>query len=169
MIAFFWLLFGSIDGAVELVHWRNKIHAKKRKIGFSRNFCSAIYTYSTVFIFWFKYNFANYPLNINLESINTFIQPLLQYNLVKRKFYICTSFLPAVEIQLLLQQRPLNQSSSKEEVCLVARKSPLFLTQYLRNILVGWDICTCITRARNYPLILTGIDIWFAIIHWSSF
>ena len=46
---FFLLLFGSIDGAVELASSRNKVHAKKRKMGFSRNFCSAIYTYSTVF------------------------------------------------------------------------------------------------------------------------
>ena len=45
---FFLLLFNSIGGAVELSRSRNKVHAKKRKISFSRNFCSAIYTYSTV-------------------------------------------------------------------------------------------------------------------------
>ena len=48
MFAFLRLLFGSIDGAEEHAHTRNKVHAKSRKIGFSRNFCSAIYTYSTV-------------------------------------------------------------------------------------------------------------------------
>ena len=48
MFAFLRLLFGSIDGAEEHAHTRNKVHAKNRKIGFSRNFCSAIYTYSTV-------------------------------------------------------------------------------------------------------------------------
>ena len=45
---FFLLLFVSIGGAVELARSRNKVHAKNRKISFSRNFCSAIYTYSTV-------------------------------------------------------------------------------------------------------------------------
>ena len=49
MFAFLRLLFGSIDGAEEHAHTRNKVHAKNRKIGFSRNFCSAIYTYSTVY------------------------------------------------------------------------------------------------------------------------
>ena len=34
--------------SLELAHTRTKVHAKKRKIGYSRNFCSAIYTYSTV-------------------------------------------------------------------------------------------------------------------------
>ena len=48
----FSLLFVSIGGAVELARSRNnKVHAKKRKISFSRNFCSAIYTYSTVYIY----------------------------------------------------------------------------------------------------------------------
>ena len=50
MFAFLRLLFGSIDGAEEHAHTRNKVHAKNRKIGFSRNFCSAIYTYSTVYV-----------------------------------------------------------------------------------------------------------------------
>ena len=45
---FFLLLFGSTDGAVELARLRNKLHATNRKIGLSRNICSAIYTYSTV-------------------------------------------------------------------------------------------------------------------------
>ena len=45
---FFLLLFDSIGGAVELARSRNKVHTKIRKISFSRNFCSAIYTYSTV-------------------------------------------------------------------------------------------------------------------------
>ena len=38
----------------------NKVHAKNRKISFSRNFCSAIYTYSTVFPVLFA-NFDNIP------------------------------------------------------------------------------------------------------------
>ena len=46
---FFLLLFESIGGAVELARSRNKVHAKNRKISFSGNFCSAIYTYTTVF------------------------------------------------------------------------------------------------------------------------
>ena len=44
----FLLLFVSIGGAVELARSRNKVHGKKRKISISRNFCSVIYTYSTV-------------------------------------------------------------------------------------------------------------------------
>ena len=48
MFAFFELLFSSIDGAVEHAHSRNKVYTKNLKIGFSRNFCNAIYTYSTV-------------------------------------------------------------------------------------------------------------------------
>ena len=47
---FFLLLFDSIGGAVELARSQNKVHAKNRKISFSRIFCSAIYTYSTVYI-----------------------------------------------------------------------------------------------------------------------
>ena len=44
----FLLLFDSIGGVLELARSRNKVHAKKRKISFSRNLCSAICTYSTV-------------------------------------------------------------------------------------------------------------------------
>ena len=55
MFVFLRLLFGSIDGAEEHAHTRNKVHAKNRKIGFSRNFCSAIYTYSTVYIYIYIY------------------------------------------------------------------------------------------------------------------
>ena len=54
MFAFLRLLFGSIDGAEEHAHTRNKVHAKNRKIGFSRIFCSAIYTYSTVYRYLFE-------------------------------------------------------------------------------------------------------------------
>ena len=50
----FLLLFVSIGGAVELARSRNKVHAKNRKISFSRNFCSAIYTYSTVCVLAFR-------------------------------------------------------------------------------------------------------------------
>ena len=50
MFAFLLLLFGLIDGDVKLAYSRNKVHAKKRKIGFSPNFCSTIYTYSTVYM-----------------------------------------------------------------------------------------------------------------------
>ena len=76
MFAFLRLLFGSIDGAEEHAHTRNKVHAKNRKIGFSRNFCSAIYTYSTVsnkpniciLVLWAKVALALEELSSHLAS-----------------------------------------------------------------------------------------------------
>ena len=59
---FFLLLFDSIGGAVELALSRNKVHAKNRKISFLRNFCSAIYTYSTVLP-------AEYVTNFQIQNI----------------------------------------------------------------------------------------------------
>ena len=53
-IYIFLLLFDSIGGAVELALSRNKVHAKNRNISFSRNFCSAIYTYSTVYVYIYR-------------------------------------------------------------------------------------------------------------------
>ena len=70
---FFLLLFHSIGGAVELARSRNKVHAKKRKISFSRNLCSAIYTYSTV------YDMRRFCIRLTTENFNI-VKSLLYSN-----------------------------------------------------------------------------------------
>ena len=80
MFAFFRLLFGSIDGAEEHAHTRNKVHAKNRKIGFSRNFCSAIYIYSTVS----KKNSHHHVIR-PLQSYEPFLEKKVNFGVLQTK------------------------------------------------------------------------------------